>query len=188
MQTLLDFLPIIAFAATYWITGSFNTAVVVIIVAMAIQLGLTWLLTRTVNRMLLASALLVFVLGGISLWLQNELIFKWKPTILYWVFAIAFFGSQFIGNKPLVQRMLLSVSDEKICLDAARWSQLNMMWVGFFILAGIANIVVAYLFSEAVWVNFKLFGLLGLTFGFLVIQTFWISRHHVEETVESDQG
>lgn len=188
MQALLDFLPIIAFAATYWITGSFDTAIIVIMIAMAVQVALTWLLRRTVGRMLQVSAALVWVLGAITLWLDNELIFKWKPTILYWLFAAAFFGSRYIGEKPLVQRMLLSVSDEKICLDRTRWSQLNAMWAGFFIFAGVANIIVAYLFSEAVWVNFKLFGLLGLTMGFMVLQAFWISHHHVEETVESDRG
>ncbi|MGI9309726.1 MAG: inner membrane-spanning protein YciB [Gammaproteobacteria bacterium] len=186
MQAFLDFLPVIAFFAAYWITKDFQIAIVVIMIAMTIQVAATWLLTRTVNKMLLASWILLVVLGGISLFLQNDLIFKWKPTILNWLFAAVFMGSQYIGDKPLIQRVLGSVAQDEIQLSPGDWKQLNIMWVVFFIISGAANIIVAYSFDEETWVNFKLFGLLGMTFVFLFIQAYWISRKTLDHKLEAD--
>ncbi len=177
MQALLDFLPVIAFVTAYWLTGEMSTAIVVIMGAVALQVLATWLLKRELNKMLIASAALVFVLGGVSLVLDNPIFFKWKPTGLYWLFAAAFLGSQFIGEKPLAKRMMQAVSPDEINLPEGVWSRLNLAWVGFFIFAGAANIYVAYNFEESVWVNFKLFGLFGITFVFLLLQTFWLSRY-----------
>lgn len=175
MQVLLDFLPVIAFAVAYWLTD-FQTAVVVIMVAMVIQVGVTWLVTGTVGRMTLTSAVLVVVLGSISLLLKNELIFKWKPTILNWAFAAVFLGSQFIGTRPIVQRLLQSVAKEEISLASQDWRTLNLMWVAFFLMSGAANLYVAYNFPEHIWVNFKVFGLLGLTVVFVLMQAAWLAR------------
>ncbi len=186
MQTFLDFLPVIAFVLAYWFTD-FETAIGVIMVAVVFQVAITWWLKREVNRMLLASALLVVVLGGISLILNNDLIFKWKPTVLNWIFAAVFLGSQFIGDKTIVQRVIQGVAKEEIALSRPEWQQLNLMWVVYFAVAGLANIVVAYSFSEAFWVNFKLFGLLGLTLAFLVLQALWLSRRGALKEAEHSQ-
>lgn len=177
MQALLDFLPVIAFAATYWITGDMQIAIVVIMVAVSLQLLVTWLIKRQLSRMLVASAALVITLGGISLFLDDPVFFKWKPTGLYWLFAVVFLGSQYIGPRPMIQTMMLSVAPDELTLPDRVWRQLNMGWVAFFILAGSINIYVAYNYAEATWVNFKLFGLFGMTFVFLVLQTLWLSRH-----------
>ena len=109
--------------------------------------------------------------------LDNPMFFKWKPTGLYWLFAVVFLGSQFIGEKPLAKRMMQAVSPDEITLPEGVWNRLNLAWVGFFIFAGAANIYVAYSYEESVWVNFKLFGLFGITFVFLLLQTFWLSRY-----------
>lgn len=175
MQAFVDFLPVVAFVVAYWLTD-FKTAVAVIMVAMVLQVAITWLVKRTVSRMTLASAGLVVVLGGVSLLLNNDLIFKWKPTVLNWAFAAVFLGSQFIGTKPIVQRLLESLSKEEINLAPRDWRTLNLMWVAFFLVSGAANIYVAYSFPENVWVNFKLFGLLGLTVVFVLLQALWLSR------------
>ncbi len=175
MQALLDFLPVIAFAVTYWVTKDFNTAILVIMAAVGIQVIVTFALTRNVPKMLLISAGLVIGLGGISLLLKNDLVFKWKPTVLNWAFALVFLGSQFIGAKPIIQRIMESVAKNEIQLIPAHWRTLNLMWALFFTISGAANIYVAYNFEEAVWVNFKLFGLLGFTLVFMVLQAFWIS-------------
>lgn len=188
MQALLDFLPVIAFVATYWITGDMSAAIVVIMIAVTLQVGATWLMKRELNKMLVASATLVIVLGGVSLILDNPLFFKWKPTGLYWLFAVVFLGSQFIGKQPLVKRMMLSVAQDEIELPERIWRQLNLVWVVFFIIAGIANIYVAYNYPEATWVNFKLFGLFGMTFVFLVLQTLWLSRHMSDDEQNNDEG
>jgi intracellular septation protein len=184
MQALLDFLPVIAFVTAYWVTGDMSTAIIVIMGAIALQVLLTWIIKRELNRMLIISAVLVFVLGGVSLYLDNPLFFKWKPTGLYWIFALVFLGSQFIGEQPFVKRMMTAVSTDDINLPDNIWRQLNLAWVGFFIFAGFANIYVAYKYDEATWVNFKLFGLFGITFVFLVLQTLWLSRHMGDEDVE----
>lgn len=177
MQALIDFLPVIAFVVAYWITGKMSVAIIVIMGAVTLQIAATWVLKRELNRMLIISAALVFVLGGISLALDDPLFFKWKPTGLYWIFAVVFLGSQFIGESPFVKRMMLAVSKDDIDLPKNIWNQLNLAWVGFFIFAGAANIYVAYNYEEAVWVNFKLFGLFGITFLFLVVQALWLSRY-----------
>jgi intracellular septation protein len=186
MQAFLDFLPVIAFVIAYWL-ADFQTAILVIMVAVSIQVVLTRLLTGTVNKMLLASAGLVVGLGGISLILQNDLIFKWKPTVLNWIFATVFIGSQYIGKKTIVQRVLQSVAKEEISLSKKDWHQLNRMWAIYFVVAGAANIFVAYTFSETVWVNFKLFGLLGLTFAFLLLQAYWLTRRDAFQEDDNEQ-
>jgi len=176
MQPLIDLLPVVAFFIAYYLTD-FQTAILVIMIAMTLQVIATRLITGAVGKMLLASTGLVVGLGGISLLLQNELIFKWKPTVLNWAFAIAFIASRYIGDKTIVQRMLEAAARDQIALSPRHWRQLNQMWVAFFLVSGLANILVAYNFSEEIWVNFKLFGLLGLTFVFVIIQTIWLNRH-----------
>jgi intracellular septation protein len=96
--------------------------------------------------------------------------------VLNWIFSVVFLGSRFIGDKTVVQRIMQSTASEEITLSQNSWRQLNLMWVVFFALAGTANIFVAYNFSEAVWVNFKLFGLLGITVIFVLFQVIWIHR------------
>lgn len=185
MQALIDFLPVIAFVVTYWVSGDMSLAIIVIIGAVALQLGATWVIKRELNNMLLASAALVVILGGISLALDDPLFFKWKPTGLYWAFALAFLGSQWIGERPLVQRMLTSLTEDEMELPEHAWSKLNLGWVAFFVLAGAVNIYVAYNFAEGTWVNFKLFGLFGMTFVFLVLQSLWLSRY-ISEPDQND--
>jgi len=181
MQAFLDFLPVIAFVVAYWLTKDFYTAIMVIMVAVTVQVVVTWVLTRHVTKMVLISAALVIVLGGISLLLQNDLIFKWKPTVLNWAFGLAFLISQYVGEKTLVQRLMDSVAKDEFVLERSEWRTLNMMWVVFFIFSGTANIVVAYTFEEAIWVNFKLFGLLGLTVLFFLLQAWWMSSKMPQE-------
>jgi intracellular septation protein len=96
---------------------------------------------------------------------------KWKPTIVNWLFAVAFFGSQFIGHKNIIERMM----GDKIELPHNTWRTLNLAWVGFFILSGAVNLYVAFNFSEDVWVDFKLFGLLGMTIVFIILQGIYLS-------------
>lgn len=176
MQALVDLLPLAAFAVAYWLTRNMQTAILVIMVAMSLQVGITWMVKRTVSRMLLVSAALVVVLGGTSLLLDNDLIFKWKPTVLNWLFAAVFLGSRYIGDRPVAQRILGSMAGGEFRLAAADWQKLNLMWVGFFLVAGAANIIVAYRYPEAVWVNFKLFGLTGMTLVFALLQGLWLSN------------
>lgn len=175
MQVLVDLLPLVAFAVAYWLTD-LHTAILIIMVAISLQVLITWMVKGSVSRMLLASATLVVVLGGISLLLNNDIVFKWKPTVLNWAFAAVFLGSRYIGDRPVAQRIMESVARDEFRLSRNEWQQLNLMWVGFFLVSGAANIFVAYRFTEAVWVNFKLFGLTGMTLAFALLQGLWLGR------------
>ncbi len=178
MQALIEFWPVAAFYVAYKLSGdNFQTAVVVIMIAMLVHVAVTWAIRRTVTRMTLVSAVMVEVLGAISLLLKSQLVFMWKPTVVNWLFAAVFLGSHHIGDKPIIQRLLGSLADGQISLSAREWRILNLMWVAFFFLSGAANIYIAYNFPEHVWVSFKLFGLIGLTVVFIVIQAIWLARH-----------
>jgi len=170
MQILIDFLPIIVFFATYKFAGMY-AATGAIMVAMALQIGFQWVRDRTVSKMLLTSGILVAVFGGITLLLRNPIFIQWKPTVVNWLFAAAFLGSRYIGEKTLTERMM----GEAVQLESVMWRQLNLMWIGNFSFLGAANLYVVYNFDEATWVNFKLFGMLGLTLVMVVIQVLWIA-------------
>lgn len=170
MQLLLDYIPILAFIAAYFYKDIFF-ATGVLMVIMPLVLLVQFAITRKLNRIYAASTLLVLVLGGFTLAFRNPTFLYWKPTVLNWAFAIAFLGSQWIGDKTFVQRMLGKAAD----LSRQQWNKLNQMWVGFFLVVGAVNLYVAYNFSEAFWVKFKLFGMLGLTLVFVVAQSIWLT-------------
>ena len=176
MKLLLDFLPILIFFAVYKYSGDLITATMVLIPATIVQVGLIYFLTKKIDKMALVTLFLVILLGGLTVLLNDGWFIMWKPTAVNWLFAIAFLGSHFIGKKPIIERIL----GHAITLSKQHWLQLSYTWSIFFVLSGILNLIVAYNFSEAVWVNFKLFGLLGLTFLFLVLQSIWISRNGSE--------
>ena len=170
MQILLDFFPIVVFFGTYKLADMF-TATAALMVAMAIQIAIQWFRQGTVNKMLLISGALVGIFGGITLLLRDPIFIQWKPTIVNWLFAAAFLGSRFIGDKTFTERMM----GQAIELDMAMWRQLNLMWVANFSFLGIANLYVVYNFDETTWVNFKLFGMLGLTLLMALGQALWIA-------------
>jgi len=144
------------------------------ILATIAQVILTAVLTKRVEKMHIITLILLLVFGGATLYLKDPVFIKWKPTAINWLFAAVFFGSQFIGSKPLVQRMMghaLEINDSRV------WKNLNLAWISFFIFSGIANLVVAFNFSEEIWVDFKLFGLMGLTLIFVIGQSFYLARY-----------
>ena len=191
MQLFVDYLPILFFFVAYIATNDIFVAVMSIMIVAPIVLAGQWLMTRKINKMTAASTGLIVVLGGITLVLKNPVFFYWKPTVLYWAFGLACLVSQFIGEKPIVQRMLEAAtkdSDTSFDLAPAAWRKLNFMWIGYFIVSGALNIYVAYSFSEPTWVKFKLFGLLGLTIVFIIIQSMWIATVSGEDSHQSGNG
>ncbi|HSH85231.1 MAG TPA: septation protein A [Guyparkeria sp.] len=172
MKFLFDFFPILLFFAAYHLEGIYVATAVAMIASM-VQIAAGWLLWRKLERMHWISALLIMLFGGMTLILQNPLFIMWKPTIVNWLFALVFLGSAFVGEKPLVQRMMEHV----IQVPRTIWHRVNLAWVGFFLLSGVANIWVAYQFPEAVWVNFKLFGLMGMTFVFMILQGLYLGLY-----------
>lgn len=175
MQLLHDLLPVIAFFVAYKAAGMY-VATGVLIVAVLAQTALKYARTREVSRVSLISAGAVLVLGGITLALQDARFIQWKPTLVNWLLGAAFLGSLLVGERPLVERLI----GEQVSLERPMWTRLNLAWAAFFVALGGLNLVVAYRFDEATWVNFKLFGLLGLTLAFMVVQGLWISRHALE--------
>ncbi len=183
MQLILDFFPIIAFFVAYKATaGDIFIATGVIIVATTIQLVVNYMRHKTFNRMHLVSTGLVVVFGGMTLLIKDARFIQWKPTILYWMFAIAIFSSQFIGDKPLMQRMM----ESGITTTRDVWLKVNGAWAVFFVLMGALNIYVVYNYDEATWVNFKLFGLLGLTLLFALAQAVWLAKYLPHEENEAN--
>ena len=172
MKLLFDFLPILLFFIAYKLADIYVATGVLIVVTLA-QVGWIWLRQRRVEKLPLFTAGLVLVLGGATLLLHDPVFVKWKPTVVNWLFAIAFIGSLFIGQKPLLARML----GEQLELPLPVWVKLTLAWAIFFLAMGAANLYVAFTFDENTWVNFKLFGMLGLTLLFVLAQAAYMSRH-----------
>ena len=148
-------------------------ATLVAILATFLQIGWVMLRRRKVDAMLWVSLVLITFFGGLTLFLHDETFIKWKPTVLYWIFAVS------LGLAPLLfERNLIRLMMEKqVSLPDFVWSRLNLGWAGFFAFMGCANLYVAMNFTTDQWVKFKMFGTLGLMFIFIVGQTLYLSRH-----------
>lgn len=177
MKIFFDFFPIILFFITYKFAGIYY-ATAVAIGASLLQVGFLWLKNKRLETMPVITLFCVVFLGGATLIFHNELFIKWKPTAIYWIFSLLFLATQFIGNKPLIRRLM----EEKVVLPDAVWKKLNLSWVIFFLVMGALNIFVAYHFSTDIWVDFKLFGSLGLTVVFVLIQAVYMTRHVKTDT------
>ena len=184
MKLLLDFFPIILFFIAAKVYDIY-VATVVAIIASVLQVAYLWFRHGRVEKMHLITLAAIVLLGGTTLLLQDDMFIKCKPSVVNWIFAVVFVGSQFIGKKPIIQRMM----GNNFTLPTSMWIKLNLMWTGFFIFLGLANLYVAYNFDTDTWVNFKLFGMLGLTLLFIILQTVYISRHAVPvENAEPDSS
>ncbi len=207
MKQLFDFFPILVFFVLYkfyldlpdefifavnaWVplmelkpgeeSHAIYRATLAAIVVTLIQVVAAMIIVKKIEKMPLITLALLLVFGGATLALKDPLFIQWKPTAINWLFALVFLGSHAIGDKPLVQRMMgqaLEINDQRV------WVQLNLAWVAFFFVAGVANLVVApeidplgLQFSEDTWVDFKLFGLMGMTIAFVVAQAIYLARY-----------
>ncbi|MEN9434657.1 MAG: hypothetical protein RLZZ422_2246 [Pseudomonadota bacterium] len=204
MKQLFDFFPVVIFFLIYkfygdippqWIDlanrlplveltpGEPKHAILMatlgIIIATLIQNFVHFLMYRKLERMHVVSLVLLLVFGSMTLAFRDGNFIIWKVSIINWIFAAAFLGSEFVGTrKPLVERMM----GQALQVPRPIWLKANHLWVAFFIVLGILNLVVAHFFSESTWVNFKLFGVLGLTFVFVIAQAFYLQRHALSTT------
>jgi intracellular septation protein len=176
MKFLYDFFPILLFFIAYKAYDIY-VATATIIVATGAQVAITWLTKRRVEKMHVITLAIVVVFGGLTLVLKDPVFIKWKPTVVNWLFGVAFLIGPLFGGKTLVERMM----GTQIELPTHVWHRLNLAWVVFFVAMGVVNLYVAFNFSEDTWVDFKLFGMLGLTFAFVIAQAFYISRHLPDE-------
>lgn len=171
MKFLHDFFPIILFFVFFKLYGIYAATLAAIVAAVA-QSALFWLRHRRLEKMHVINLVLIVVFGGATLVFQDETFIKWKPTILNWLFGAVFLASHFIGEKTVIERML----GANITLPAPLWSRLNFSWGMFFILLGVTNLYVAFNFATETWVDFKVFGLMGLTLLFVMLQVLYLSR------------
>lgn len=176
MKFLFDYFPIICFFVGYLLWGIY-VATAITIAASILQNAAYWLKHRRFEKMHLITMAVIIVLGGLTLIFHNAMFIKWKPSIIYWIFGGVLLGSHYIGEMPLLKRMLYS----KIKLPDFVWKKLNAAWAIFFIFLGFLNIYVAYHYDTQTWVYFKLFGTLGLTFLFVFIQALYMARYMVEK-------
>lgn len=205
MKLLLDFLPILLFFGTFkyaeahkgWAAdfatqhfgflvaggkvgpdeGPVMLATIVVIVATMAQVAWIKLRGRKVDFMLWLSLALVVVLGGLTIWFRSETFIKWKPSGLYWAMGLSFWASQALFGRNLLRLML----GEQLALPDAVWRRLNFAWIAFFAMMGLLNLWVAYSFSTDAWVNFKLFGGIGLMLLFTLAQGLYLSRYIEDE-------
>ncbi|MBC7715895.1 MAG: septation protein A [Pseudorhodobacter sp.] len=210
MKILLDFLPILLFFGTFkyaeaqkeWaarfasehfgflvsggVVGSGEAPVLLAtLVVMAATLAqILFLLARgkKIDMMLWISLALVVLLGGATVWFHSETFIKWKPSVLYWAMGLSFWISQTFFRKNLLQAMM----GEQLQLPSGVWQRLNFAWIAFFALMGLLNLYVAYTYDTATWVNFKLFGGMGLMLVFTLAQGVYLTRHMKPEEAGRD--
>jgi len=183
MQILWDFLPLIAFFVSFKLGGIYVATLVLMGAAIA-QLVVHRLRTGRFKPLHLLVSGLAIVLGGATLVLHDQRFIQWKASVLFWILALVCLGSQFIGARPLVERLFEAASETRFALTAREWRRLNLLWVAFYALLGALNLYVARNFSLDTWANFKMFGLTGLMFVFLIPQAFWLATRAQERAKE----
>jgi intracellular septation protein len=172
MKFLFDLLPVLAFFVAFQLAGIY-AATAVAIATTFVQVAWLKLRGKRVDAMLWASLAIIVVFGGATLVLKDETFIKWKPTVLYWMLGAVLGGAALVFRRNLIRAML----SEQVQLPDPVWNRLNWSWVGFFLFMGGLNLYVAYNYSTDLWVNFKLFGGMGLMLVFVVVQALFLARH-----------
>jgi intracellular septation protein len=171
-KQLFEFFPIILFFIAFKLYDIY-VATAVVIVATIVLVGYNWFRYRKVEMMQWITLALVVVMGGLTLILHDEQFVKWKLSIIEWLFGLVFLASQFIGDKPVVERMMSA----SLTLPKAIWKKLNVMWASFFIGVGFLNLYVMYHYNTDDWVTFKTFGVPALMVIFIVLQMIFLYKY-----------
>ncbi|MDP1674898.1 MAG: septation protein A [Burkholderiales bacterium] len=179
MKFLFDIFPVILFFAAFKFYDIY-VATAVAIAATALQIGWVWIRHRKVDNMQWISLGLIVVFGGATLLLRDETFIKWKPSVFYWLFAAVLLIAEYGFRKNLIRSMM----GKQVSAADSIWQQLLLGWVGFFVVMGILNLYVAYEFSTDIWVNFKLFGGIGLMIIFVIAQAVLLAPHIKENEAE----
>ena len=172
MKFLFDLFPVILFFVAFKLQGIYVATAVAIAASLG-QIGWLWLRGRKIDTMLWVSLAIIVVFGGATLLLHDETFIKWKPTVLYWLFASVLSTSEWFLHKNLIRSML----GEQIQLPEPAWKKLNFAWVGFFVCMGLLNLYVAFNYPTDTWVNFKLFGGMGLMLAFVIGQGLFLAKY-----------
>ncbi len=185
MKFLFDLLTIVLFFITYKLSDIY-TATGVLVVATLAQVGWVWIWQHQFEETNLITAGLVVVFGGATLFLHDPIFIKWKPTIVNWLFSIMFLSSLFAGagKRPTLKLML----GDQLNLPNSVWIKLTFAWAIFFLVIGLVNLYVAFTFDEPTWVNFKLFGIIGLMLLFAIAQAAYTGIHLKADSNSSSNG
>jgi intracellular septation protein len=181
MKQLLEFFPILLFFIVFKIDGIYS-ATAVVMIATILQVAFMWFKYRKVETMQWVTLGLVTVMGGATLYFQDALFIKWKFSIIEWLFGLVFLGSQFIGKKPFIERMM----SDNMTLPDNIWKRLNLLWASFFIAVGFLNVYVMFHYSTDDWVYFKTFIAPGLMVAFIVVQMFYLYQY-IPDPAESTE-
>ncbi len=197
MKQFIDFLPLIlffivakmdprqvnAFGQSFELGGVISATAILIVVSVVVY-GALWYKQKKLEKSQMFTVGAVLLLGGMTVLFRDETFLKWKAPIVNWVFATAFLISSFIGEKPLIERMLSHAMN----LPKAIWHKVNASWVIFFTFLGAANWYAAFMIPGEFWIDFKVFGNLGLTFTFTIIQFLILHRYLPEEDKANDKA
>ncbi len=175
MKLLFDFFPIVLFFISYKFFDIYY-ATAIAMGASVVQVLFFRFKHQRYEKIHLASLALILILGGATLFFHNPWFIKWKPTGIYWLSSLVFLGSNFIGAKPIIQKMM----DSNVSLPPKIWRRLNYAWAIYFALMGGLNLYVAYFYTTDFWVNFKLFGGAGFMLIFVLIQALYLTKHAIE--------
>ena len=176
MKQLFEFFPLIVFFVVYYKSDKdLYLSITAVIIATLVSLVALYIKERKISTMMLVSTVILVVFGGLSIFLKNDIFFKMKPTIINALFAIILIGSTFF-NKPVL-KMLLNSSMK---LTDQGWSLMNKLWSGFFIFLALLNEIVWRTQTTDVWVNFKVFGIMGITIVFTIVQIPLLKKHFID--------
>ncbi len=172
MKMLFDFFPIILFFIAYKFQDIYF-ATIVAMISTILQVFFSWIKKKKVEMMHIITLVMIIFLGGATIFLQNDIFIKWKVSVVNWLFSIILLGSHFVGEKTVIERLM----EKSIELPKYVWNRLNVSWSGFFAFIGCLNIYVVYNYDTDTWVNFKLFGVLGITLVFVILQSIFMAKH-----------
>lgn len=172
MKLLLDFFPILLFFAAFKFADIY-VATGVAIVATIVQLAWFRFSKGRIEPMQWVSLAVIVLFGGATIALHNETFIKWKPTVLYWLMG----GTLLVGQVVFRKNLLKLVMGRELQLPEDVWRVTNWSWIAFFAVMGVINLWVAFNFDTDTWVNFKLFGGMGLMVLFILGQAVYLGRH-----------
>ena len=179
MKQFFEFIPLIIFFVIYKMVDIY-AATAALMISMGLMLAYNYFKSRKVEKMQLITFVMVLVFGGLTLILHDDTFIKWKVTVVYALFSIALLVSQFYIKKPIIKQML----GKELTLPENIWNNLNTAWALFFAVLGALNIYVAFSLPQEVWVNFKVFGLLGATLVFTILSGVYLYKYLPKESKE----
>lgn len=179
MQLFYEFIPLVLFFLAFKFFDIY-VATIVGIVTTLIQVIATRAWTGLWDKKQMITLGVFVLFGGMTLYFHNPIFVKWKPTIIFWIFALMILGSQIFTSKPMIQRLMENVLQGKGEVPVQIWKRLNIIWAIFFASLGAINLYIAYHFSNEAWVNFKFYGVTSALFALSVFQAFYLTRFITE--------